>query len=133
MFALTTGYNIELMIKEFEESNDDYNSIMIKVLADRLVEAFSEHIHMRVRKEFWGYSPNESLSNEELIKEKYLGIRPAPGYSACPNHKEKDKIWNMLSVEENIGIKLTETRAMFPAASICGWYFSYSDSKYFNI
>ena len=106
---------------------------MIKVLADRLVEALAERMHERVRKEFWGYDEDEKLANEELIKEEYRGIRPAPGYSACPNHTEKDKIWKLLDVEANAGISLTETRAMYPAASVCGWYFSHPESRYFSV
>ena len=118
-------------IAEFEKDNDDYNSIMSKIIADRLVEAFSEKMHEMVRKDLWGYSKNESLSTDDIIKEKYDGIRPAPGYPACPNHKHKDYIWQMLEVEKNTGITLTETRSMFPAASLSGWYFSNSNSKYF--
>ena len=105
---------------------------MVKILADRLVEALAERMHERVRKEFWAYADHEVLKNEELLKEKYQGIRPAPGYPACPDHSEKDKIWDILNVEENAGIILTETRAMYPAASVCGWYFSHPESKYFS-
>jgi 5-methyltetrahydrofolate--homocysteine methyltransferase len=130
---LTTGHGLENIIKEFEKDNDDYNTIMVKVLADRLVEAFAERMHERVRKEFWGYAINENNSSEDLIKEKFQGIRPAPGYPSCPSHEEKDKIWSVLDVEKHAGISLTETRAMYPASSICGWYFSHPDSKYFFI
>ena len=133
LFALTTGHGLDNIIKQFEKDNDDYNIIMAKVLADRLVEAFAERMHERVRKEFWGYAKNENNSNENLIKEKFQGIRPAPGYPSCPSHKEKDKIWSILEVEKHTGISLTETRAMYPASSICGWYFSHPDSKYFFI
>ncbi|MEC9475146.1 MAG: methionine synthase [Candidatus Neomarinimicrobiota bacterium] len=133
LFALTTGHGLDNIIKQFEKDNDDYNIIMAKVLADRLVEAFAERMHERVRKEFWGYAKNENNSNENLIKEKFQGIRPAPGYPSCPSHKEKDKIWSILEVEKHTGIILTETRAMYPASSICGWYFSHPDSKYFFI
>ena len=132
-FAVTTGHGIETIVKEFEDQHDDYNSIMAKVLADRLAEAFTERLHERVRKEFWGYASREALNNELLIKEKYQGIRPAPGYPACPSHEEKDKIWQLLNVEENTGISLTENRAMYPAASVCGWYFSHSESRYFSV
>ena len=121
------------IVKEFEDSNDDYNSIMAKVLADRLAEAFAEHLHERIRKEFWGYAKDENLNDKELINEKYHGIRPAPGYPACPDHREKDTIWTLLDVENNTGISLTENRAMFPAASVSGWYFSHPDSRYFSV
>lgn len=133
MFAVTTGHGLEKIVKEFEDQNDDYNAIMAKVLADRLAEAFTERMHERVRKEFWGYAADEILDNQSLIKEKYRGIRPAPGYPSCPEHKEKDKIWKLLSVEKNTGIFLTESRAMFPAASVCGWYFSHPDAVYFSV
>ena len=106
---------------------------MAKVLADRLAEAFAERMHERVRKEFWAYVSDEKLDNNALIKEKYRGIRPAPGYPACPDHAEKDKIWALLNVEENTGISLTESRAMFPAASVSGWYFSHPESRYFSV
>ena len=124
---------MEKIVKEFEDSNDDYNSIMAKVLADRLAEAFAEHLHERIRKEFWGYAKDENLNDKELINEKYHGIRPAPGYPACPDHREKDTIWTLLDVENNTGISLTENRAMFPAASVSGWYFSHPDSRYFSV
>jgi len=133
MFAVTTGHGLETIVKEFEDQNDDYNAIMAKVLADRMVEALAERMHERVRKEFWGYASDEQMSNEELIREKYKGIRPAPGYPSCPSHEEKDKIWSLLEVEKNAGITLTETRAMYPAASICGWYFSHPESRYFSV
>ena len=133
MFAVTTGHGLEAIVKEFEDQNDDYNAIMAKVLADRLVEALAERMHERVRKEFWGYASDEQMSNEELIREKYKGIRPAPGYPSCPSHKEKDKIWSLLEVTKNTDITLTETRAMYPAASVCGWYFSHPESRYFSV
>ena len=119
-------------MKKFEDEQDDYSAIMVKILADRLAEALTERIHERVRKEFWAYADGEVLKNEELIKEKYQGIRPAPGYPSCPDHSEKDKIWKILNVEENTGITLTENRAMYPAASVCGWFFSHPESKYFS-
>ena len=106
---------------------------MAKVLADRLAEAFAERLHQRVRKEFWRYAADESLNNDSLLHEKYMGIRPAPGYPACPDHAEKDKIWKLLNVEENTGITLTESRAMYPAASVSGWYFSHPESRYFSV
>ena len=133
LFALTTGHGVEESARKFELENDDYSAIMMKVLADRLAEALTEKMHERVRKEFWGYDEDEKLANEELIKEEYRGIRPAPGYPACPDHNEKDKIWQLVDVEKNTGIKLTETRAMYPAASVCGWYFSHPRSRYFSV
>ena len=132
LFAVTTGIGLEKLVENFESQNDVYNSILVKVLADRLAEAFTEHLHERVRKEIWGYAENESFNKEDLINEKYLGIRPAPGYPSCPDHSEKDKIWDILNVEENTGIRLTESRAMYPAASVCGWYFSHPESCYFS-
>ncbi len=132
-FAVTAGHGLETLVKEFEDNQDDYNAIMAKVLADRLAEAFAERLHQRVRKEFWGYAGAESLGKEGLIKEEYQGIRPAPGYPACPDHEAKDKIWQLLNVKKNTGITLTENRAMHPAASVSGWYFSHPDSKYFSV
>ncbi len=128
-----TIQGIEEHIKAFEESHDDYNKIMLQALADRLAEAFAELLHKKTRKEFWGYAPQESLQNEELIKEKYSGIRPAPGYPACPDHTEKIKLFALLGGEENTGIHLTESLAMYPASSVCGWYFSHPQSHYFGI
>jgi 5-methyltetrahydrofolate--homocysteine methyltransferase len=133
MFAVTTGIGIEKMIEKFEKEHDDYNSIMIKALADRLAEAFAEHLHELVRKEYWGYSSSEKLTNEELIKEKYVGIRPAPGYPAQPDHTEKPIIFSLLDAEKHTGIKLTESLAMHPAASVSGLYFSHPEAKYFNV
>ena len=132
-FALTAGYGLKSIVKEFEDDQDDYNSIMAKVLADRFAEALAERLHERIRKEFWRYSADEELNFDSLIKEKYKGIRPAPGYPSCPDHAEKDKIWTLLNVEENTGIVLTETRAMYPAASVSGWYFSHPESRYFSV
>lgn len=132
-FAVTTGVGIEKLVERFEKDHDDYNSILTKALADRLAEAFAELMHEKVRKEFWGYEPDESLDNEALIKEKYAGIRPAPGYPACPDHLEKRTLFDLLNVEETTGIKLTESYAMYPAASVSGWYFSHRDSKYFGL
>lgn len=133
MFAVTAGIGIEKLIEKFEKDHDDYNSIMIKALADRLAEAFAEHLHELVRKEYWGYADNENYSNEELIKENYVGIRPAPGYPAQPDHTEKKTIFSLLDVEKNTGIGLTESLAMYPAASVCGLYFSHTEAKYFNV
>lgn len=132
-FAVTTGIGIEKHLKRFEADHDDYSSIMLKALADRLVEAFAEFLHHEVRTKYWGYASNEHLSNEELIKEKYQGIRPAPGYPACPDHTEKPDLFNLLQVEENIGVSLTESYAMTPAASVCGWYFANPQSKYIGV
>ena len=133
LFAVTAGHGLERIVKKFEDENDDYNAIMSKVLADRLAEALAERMHERVRKDFWRYDVDEKMDNDELINEKYQGIRPAPGYPACPDHEEKDKIWSLLKVEENTGILLTETKAMYPAASVCGWYFSHPNSRYFSV
>ncbi|MEE2876566.1 MAG: methionine synthase [Candidatus Neomarinimicrobiota bacterium] len=133
LFAVTAGHGVDELAEAFEAENDDYSAIMVKVLADRLAEAFAERLHERVRTEFWGYASDESLKNEELINERYRGIRPAPGYPACPGHEEKDTIWKLLDVEKNTGISLTETRAMYPASSVCGWYFSHPGSCYFSV
>lgn len=132
-FAVTTGIGIEKWIQYFQDTHDDYNKIMLAALADRLAEAFAEHMHERVRKEFWGYAQSEELENEELIREKYQGIRPAPGYPACPDHTEKPMLFKLLEAEKNAGIILTESNAMYPASSVSGWYFSHPDSKYFGI
>jgi 5-methyltetrahydrofolate--homocysteine methyltransferase len=132
-FAVTAGLGIESKLAEFEKSHDDYSSILLKALADRLAEAFAEHLHERVRKEFWGYAGDESLSNEDLIGEKYRGIRPAPGYPACPDHTEKATLWQLLDPEKNAGIALTESYAMYPAAAVSGWYFSHPGSQYFVV
>jgi 5-methyltetrahydrofolate--homocysteine methyltransferase len=132
-FAVTTGGDIEKWLEKFKADHDDYSSIMLKALADRLVEAFAELMHERVRKEWWGYASEEHLSNEELIKEAYSGIRPAPGYPACPEHTEKYKLFDLLDATANTGITLTESLAMYPAASVSGWYFANPASKYFGI
>jgi 5-methyltetrahydrofolate--homocysteine methyltransferase len=131
-FAVTI-HGIEPHIKRFIEQHDDYNKITLQALADRLAEALAEKVHEMVRKEFWGYDKAEHLSNEELIKEEYKGIRPAPGYPACPDHTEKYKLFNLLNATENTGIILTESLAMYPASSVCGWYFSHPESKYFGV
>ena len=132
-FAVTTGIGIEKKVKEFEEAGDDYNAILLKSLADRLAEAFAERLHELVRTKYWNYSDEQSLSNDELIKEKYQGIRPAPGYPACPDHTLKTTLFEMLSAEENTGIFLTESLAMYPAASVSGFYYSHPESKYFGL
>lgn len=131
-FAVTIK-GIEPHIERFQEQHDDYNKIMLQALADRLAEAFTELLHKKVRTEYWGYIKDENLSNEELIKEKYQGIRPAPGYPACPDHTEKYKLFGLLDATENVGIELTESLAMYPAASVCGWFFSHPQSQYFGI
>ena len=132
-FAVTSGLGIEKHIEAFEKDHDDYNSIMLKALADRLAEALAEYLHERVRTSYWGYSKNERHSNEELIQEKYRGIRPAPGYPACPDHTEKIGLFNILNVKDNIGVDLTESLAMTPASSVSGWYFAHPNSKYFGV
>ena len=132
-FAVTAGIGIEPLIKEYKKEHDDYKEIMIKALADRLAEAFTELMHEKVRKELWGYDTDESLDNESLIREKYSGIRPAPGYPACPDHTEKATLFKLLDVENNTGISLTESYAMYPASSVSGFYFSHPDSKYFGL
>jgi len=133
MFAVTAGIGIEKIVQKFEKDHDDYNSIMVKAIADRLAEAFAEHLHQMVRKDYWGYAADEKLSNEDLVKEKYIGIRPAPGYPAQPDHTEKPIIFSLLDVEKNIGIKLTESMAMYPAASVSGLYFANPEAKYFTV
>ena len=131
--AVTAGIGIEKLVEQFEKDHDDYNSIMIKAIADRLAEAFAEKMHELVRKEFWGYAKDEELTTEDLIKEEYLGIRPAPGYPACPDHTEKRLLFDLLQAEKNAGIELTENFAMYPAASVSGFYFGHPESKYFGI
>lgn len=131
-FAVTTGIGADQLAAQYEAAHDDYNAIMVKALADRLAEAFAEHLHQRVRKEYWGYAANESMDNEALIKEQYRGIRPAPGYPACPDHSEKQTLFKLLDVEKNIGVELTDSFAMAPAAAVSGWYFGHPDAQYFN-
>ena len=132
-FAVTTGFGTEELAQKYYDEGDDYNAIIVKALADRLAEAFAEFLHHKVRTEFWGYAEDENLENEDLIAEKYLGIRPAPGYPACPDHLEKTTIWNLLKVKENIGLELTESLAMFPTAAVSGYYFGNPKSKYFGV
>ena len=132
-FAVSAGFGTDELAKIYEDKNDDYNSIMVKAIADRLAEATAEYLHERVRKEYWGYANDENLNNNQLIAEKYKGIRPAPGYPACPDHLEKNIIWDLLDVEKNIGIKLTESLAMWPASSVSGYYFSNPEAKYFGL
>ncbi len=132
-FAVTTGIGLDELIRDREANQDDYGAILYQALADRLAEAFAEHLHERVRKEFWGYAPDENLDREALIAEKYQGIRPAAGYPACPDHTEKETLFGLLKVTETIGITLTENYAMLPAASVSGWYFSHPEAKYFGV
>ena len=132
-FAVTTGFGTAELAKKFEDDLDDYNSIMIKALADRLAEAFAEYLHKEVRTKSWGYDTDENLSNAELIKESYTGIRPAPGYPACPDHLEKRTIWKLMQVKENIGLQITDSLAMWPAASVSGYYFANQEAKYFGL
>jgi 5-methyltetrahydrofolate--homocysteine methyltransferase len=132
-FAVTTGIGIEHKLAEFKANHDDYNDILLKALADRLAEAFAERMHERVRKEFWGYAPDEAFSNDELVQEKYQGVRPAPGYPACPDHSEKTALFDLLDAEARAGIVLTEGYAMLPASSVSGFYFSHPDASYFGV
>ena len=132
-FCVTTGFGVDEKASEFEKQLDDYNSILVKALGDRLAEAFAEYLHLKVRKEIWGYASEESLSNQDLIEEEYKGIRPAPGYPACPDHLEKPTIWKLLNIEQEIGVRLTESMAMWPASSVSGYYFGNPESKYFGL
>ncbi|MEM7393377.1 MAG: vitamin B12 dependent-methionine synthase activation domain-containing protein [Verrucomicrobiota bacterium] len=132
-FVVSAGFGVEERAKQFEEAHDDYNSILLKALADRFAEAFAEHMHERVRKEFWPYALDEALDNEALIREKYTGIRPAPGYPACPDHSEKGRLFELLDAENAIGVALTESFAMTPAAAVSGFYFSHPEASYFGL
>ncbi|HEU5265248.1 MAG TPA: vitamin B12 dependent-methionine synthase activation domain-containing protein, partial [Jatrophihabitans sp.] len=132
-FAVTAGLGSETKIAEFKAALDDYSAILLEALADRLAEAFAERLHERVRTEFWGYQPDEALDAEGLIKEQYVGIRPAPGYPACPEHTEKQALWRLLDVKANVGIELTDGMAMWPGASVSGWYFAHPQSQYFVV
>lgn len=132
-FCVTAGFGTEELARKYEAELDDYSAIMVKALADRLAEAFAEYLHREIRTDYWGYAGSESLSNEDLIREAYKGIRPAPGYPACPDHLEKKTIWEILDVEETIGVKLTESLAMWPAASVSGYYFAHPQARYFGV
>jgi 5-methyltetrahydrofolate--homocysteine methyltransferase len=132
-FVVTTGIGLDEHVMRFENDHDDYSSIMVKALADRLAEALAEYLHHLVRTEYWGYETIDAFSNEELIQEKYRGIRPAPGYPACPDHLEKLTIFNLLNATATIGVSLTESLAMTPASSVSGWYFAHPDAKYFGL
>jgi 5-methyltetrahydrofolate--homocysteine methyltransferase len=132
-FAVTAGIGIEAHVARFEAQHDDYNAILLKALADRLAEALAEMMHAQVRRQHWGYAPDEQLDNDALVAERYRGIRPAPGYPACPEHTEKGLLWQLLDVERHIGITLTESFAMYPASSVSGWYFAHPEARYFPI
>ena len=132
-FAVTAGHGLDQIVAEFEAANDDYSAILAKALADRLAEAFAEHLHQRVRRELWGYAPEEVLTNTDLIAERYQGIRPAPGYPACPDHTEKQMLFDLLEAEARAGIRLTESFAMWPGASVSGYYFWNPASHYFGV
>ena len=133
VFAVTGGVGEDELADKYKVDHDDYRSIMVKAIADRFAEAFAEHLHERTRKEFWGYSPNENLSNEEIIRVQYRGIRPAPGYPACPDHTEKGLMWDLCNIEKETGIKLTESYAMHPGAAVSGLYFAHPESCYFSL
>jgi 5-methyltetrahydrofolate--homocysteine methyltransferase len=132
-FAVTAGHGLEELVAEFKTANDDYSAILATALADRLAEAFAERLHERVRRELWGYAPDEALDNDALIAEKYQGIRPAPGYPACPDHTEKGTLFSLLDAEARAGIRLTESFAMYPGAAVSGWYFWHPQSAYFGL
>ena len=132
-FAVTAGLGIEEMVSEFEAAHDDYSIILLKALADRLAEAFAERLHQRVRREFWGYAAAEDLDNDALIAEAYQGIRPAPGYPACPDHGEKRALFDLLEAEKNASVTLTESFAMLPAAAVAGFYFAHPEASYFGV
>jgi len=132
-FCVSTGFGTAELAAQFEAEHDDYNSIMIKALADRLAEAFAEYLHKEVRINHWNYTNDNNLTNDDLIKENYKGIRPAPGYPACPDHLEKKTIWKLLKVKENIGVELTDSLAMWPAASVSGYYFANPEARYFGL
>jgi 5-methyltetrahydrofolate--homocysteine methyltransferase len=132
-FAVTAGHGLDALVAKYEGLHDDYNAILAKALADRLAEAFAERLHERVRTEFWAYARDEALDNESLIREQYRGIRPAPGYPACPDHTEKRALFDLLQAEANAGITLTDSFAMLPAAAVSGWYFWRPEATYFGV
>jgi 5-methyltetrahydrofolate--homocysteine methyltransferase len=132
-FAVTAGIGLDEKVREYEARHDDYGAIMLKALADRLAEALAERMHERARREFWGYSPEERYTGDQLVREEYRGIRPAPGYPACPDHTEKATLWRLLDVESNVGLHLTESYAMYPTAAVSGWYFSHPEARYFQV
>ena len=130
---VSTGHGLQQRVAAYEADHDDYSSILLKALADRLAEAYAEQLHLRIRREFWGYAADENLSNQELIREKYRGIRPAPGYPACPDHSEKVTLFRLLDASARIGVELTENFAMTPAAAVSGYYFSHPQARYFAV
>jgi len=132
-FTVTAGHGLDALVAKLEGENDDYRAILARALADRLAEAFAERMHQRVRTELWGYAPDEALGNDALIREEYVGIRPAPGYPACPDHTEKGPLTRLLGAEEAAGVRLTESFALQPAATVSGWYFSHPESFYFGV
>ena len=132
-FAVSVAPELEQLVAKAQADGDDYAAIMMKAVADRLAEAFAEHLHERVRTEFWGYCKEEALSNDDLIAERYEGVRPAPGYPACPDHTEKATIFDVLDVQSTIGARLTESFAMYPASAVSGWYFGHPESRYFGL
>ncbi len=132
-FCVTSGIGLDELCKKYEKDQDDYNLIMVKSLADRLAEACAEYLHEKIRKDYWGYVSSEKLSYEDMVKEKYQGIRPAPGYAACPDHLEKKTLFRLLDIEKNIGVSLTHSMAMIPPSSVSGWYFAHPESRYFNV
>ncbi len=132
-FAVTAGHGVKDLVARYQADHDDYNAIMVKALADRLAEAFAELMHERVRREFWGYAPDENLDGDALIREQYRGIRPAPGYPACPDHTQKSVMWELLEADDKAGIVLTENLAMDPGASVSGLYFAHPEASYFNV
>ena len=132
-FVVTAGHGLEPLVEKFEADHDDYQAILAKIVADRLAEAFAERLHERVRADLWGYAPGEQLDNDALIRMEYRGIRPAPGYPACPDHTEKPILWELLEAEERTGVTLTESYAMAPAASVCGLYFAHPEARYFGL
>ena len=132
-FAVTGGIGEDELAESYNKAGDDYNAIMVKAVADRLAEAFAEYLHEQVRKDYWGFAPDENFDNDALIREKYQGIRPAPGYAACPEHTEKQLIWDLLDAEAHTTMKLTESYAMWPGAAVSGWYFSHPESRYFAV
>ena len=130
---MNTGDGVEERAQAFEAAHDDYSAIMLKALADRLAEGFAEHLHGRIRREFWGYAPDENLSVQDLIAERYQGIRPAPGYPACPDHSSKRALFELLQAEKNAGLQLTSSMAMWPSAAVCGFYIAHPDARYFAV
>jgi len=132
-FCVSTGFGTKELADKYEANHDDYSSIMVKALADRFAEAYAEYLHKEIRTNYWGYAESENLSNDDLIKESYKGIRPAPGYPSCPDHTEKLTIWEVLKIKENIGVELTDSLAMWPAASVSGYYFGNKEAKYFGL